>query len=66
MHTESYVYRLTNKHNKVMYMGDTNNLIRHVYEHKAKLVKGFTLRYNVDSLIYYEDCAHIVEAIQRE
>lgn len=66
MHTESYVYLLTNKHNNVLYTGVTNNLIRRIYEHKAKLVKGFTQRYNVDRLVYYEACANIVEAIQRE
>ena len=49
-----------------MYTGVTNNFIRRIYEHKAKLVKGFTQRYNVDCLVYYEACAHIVEAIQRE
>ena len=43
-----------------------NNLIRRIYEHKTKLVKGFTQRYNVDRLVYYEACANIVEAIQRE
>ncbi|OGV35496.1 MAG: hypothetical protein A3E88_05170 [Legionellales bacterium RIFCSPHIGHO2_12_FULL_35_11] len=66
MHTASYVYLLTNKHNNVLYTGVTNDLIRRVYEHKAKLVKGFTQKYNVDQLVYYEACDNIVLAIERE
>lgn len=54
MHTELYVYLLTNKHNNVLYIGVTTDLIRRIYEHKAKLVKGFTQKYNVDRLVYYE------------
>ncbi len=66
MHTESYIYLLANKHNNVLYTGVTSDLIRRVYEHKAKLVKGFTQKYNVDRLVYYEECANIVSAIERE
>ncbi|KTD06753.1 GIY-YIG nuclease family protein [Legionella jamestowniensis] len=66
MHTESYVYLLTNKHHNVLYTGVTNNLIRRIYEHKNKLVRGFTQKYNVDRLIYYEACENIVVAIGRE
>jgi len=66
MHTASYVYLLTNKHNYVLYTGVTNDLIRRIYEHKAKLVKGFTQKYNVDRLVYYEACDNIVLAIERE
>ena len=66
MHTESYVYPLANKHNNVLYTGVTSDLIRRVYEHKNKLVKGFTQKYNVDRLVYYEACANIVVAIERE
>ena len=66
MHTESYVYLLTNKHNNVLYTGVTNDVIRRVYQHKAKLVKGFTQKYNADRLVYYEACDNIVLAIQRE
>lgn len=62
----SYVYLLTNKHNNVLYTGVTNNLIRRIYEHKVKLVKGFTQRYNVDRLVYYEAYSNIVKGIQRE
>ena len=66
MHTESYVYLLANKHNNVLYTGVTNDLIRRVYEHKNKLVAGFTQKYNVDRLVYFEVCGSIVVAIERE
>jgi len=48
------VYILTNSSNKVLYVGVTNDLERRCYEHKQKLIKGFTQKYNVDKLIYYE------------
>ena len=66
MHTASYIYLLTNKHHHVLYTGVTSDLIRRIYEHKAKLVKGFTQKYNVDQLVYYEACDNIVLAIERE
>ncbi|WP_222845416.1 GIY-YIG nuclease family protein [Legionella genomosp. 1] len=66
MQMESYVYLLTNKHNNVLYTGVTNNLIRRIYEHKNNLVKGFTQKYNVDRLVYYEVCSGIIVAIERE
>ena len=66
MHTESYVYLLSNKNNNVLYTGVTSDLIRRIYEHKNKLVQGFTQKYNVDRLVYYEVSANIVVAIERE
>jgi putative endonuclease len=66
MHKESYIYFLANKHNNVLYTGVTNDLIRRVYEHKNKLVAGFTKKYNVDRLVYYEACGSIIVAIERE
>ena len=66
MRTESYVYLLANKHNNVLYTGVTNDLIRRVYEYKNKLVAGFTQKYNVDRLVYFEVCSGIVVAIERE
>lgn len=66
MHTSSYVYLLTNKSNNVLYTGVTNNLIRRIYEHKSKLIKGFTQKYNIDRLVYYEVCESILVAIERE
>jgi len=61
-----YVYILTNKSNKVLYTGVTNNLSRRIYEHKNKLILGFTVKYNVDKLVYYEVYDNIEDAIQRE
>ncbi|MDY4154014.1 GIY-YIG nuclease family protein [Campylobacter sp.] len=49
-----YVYILTNKTNSVIYIGITNNLLRRLYEHKNKLLKGFTKKYNVNKLVYFE------------
>ncbi|TAK78239.1 MAG: GIY-YIG nuclease family protein [Gammaproteobacteria bacterium] len=66
MSKEYYIYLLTNQHGNVLYTGVTNNLIRRVYEHKNKLQKGFTERYNVDRLVYYEAYSNIADAITRE
>lgn len=49
-----------------MYIGVTNNLARRVFEHKNKLADGFTKRYNVDKLVYFEDTPDIRAAIERE
>ena len=51
---------------KLLYIGVTSDLIRRIYEHKNKLVKGFTQKYNVDRLVYYEACDNIIVAIERE
>ncbi len=61
-----YVYILTNWNNKVMYIGVTSDLNKRLYEHKNKLVKGFTKKYNVDKLVYYETSLDIRSAIERE
>ena len=61
-----YVYLLTNWNNKVMYVGITNNLERRIFEHKEKVVKGFTWKYNVNKLVYYEQTSDIIEALNRE
>jgi len=61
-----YVYILTNKNDKVMYVGVTNNLERRVYEHKAKMVLGFTEKYNVNKLVYFEETNDVNVAISRE
>ena len=61
-----YVYILTNKRNTVLYTGVTNDLKRRVYEHKTKLVEGFTKRYNIGKLVYYEFSSDIEGAISRE
>lgn len=61
-----FVYILTTSNNKVMYVGVTNNLERRIAEHKSHLIKGFTQRYNVDKLVYVEETADVVAAIERE
>lgn len=61
-----YVYLMTNYTNTVVYTGVTNNLERRVFEHKNKLLKGFTQRYNVKKLIYFETTSNIISAIERE
>ena len=61
-----YVYILTNKSNSVLYTGVTNNLIRRVYEHQNHLVKGFTDKYNVTKLVYFEQTENVESAILRE
>lgn len=61
-----WVYILCSKRNGTLYVGVTNNLVRRVYEHKQKLVGGFTKKYNVDKLVYIEEFNNINEAISRE
>jgi putative endonuclease len=60
------IYILTNKINTVLYTGVTSDLGRRVFEHKTKPVSGFTKRYNVDKLVYYEVFEWVANAIQRE
>jgi putative endonuclease len=60
------VYMMTNKNNTVIYTGVTNNLKRRVYEHKEKMLKGFTKKYNDNKLVYFEVTNDINSAIQRE
>jgi putative endonuclease len=61
-----YVYIMTNAHNNVLYTGVTSDLARRVYEHKQGLSSGFTGRYNVHKLVYYEVFADAYGAISRE
>ena len=61
-----YVYILTNKRNQVLYTGVTNDLKRRVYEHREKLVSGFTKKHNVYKLVFYEAADSIEAAIRRE
>ena len=62
-----YVYILTNAHKNVLYTGVTNDLVRRVYEHKHHMDKsGFTARYNVEYLVYYEITNNPEAAIERE
>ena len=61
-----YVYLLTNVNNTVLYTGVTNDLERRCFEHKKKIVKGFTKKYNVDKLVYFEIFDLVDLAIARE
>jgi putative endonuclease len=61
-----YIYILTNDYNTVLYTGVTNDLKRRVFEHKEKLIEGFTVKYNVNKLVYYEVADCIESAILRE
>ena len=61
-----YVYILTATKNTVLYTGVTNDLVRRVYQHKKKLKKSFTSRYNVDKLVFFETGEDIISAIERE
>ena len=61
-----FVYILTNKSNKVLYIGVTNNLERRMYEHKNKMIDGFTKRYNLTKLVYFEETSDVRSAIEKE
>ena len=61
-----YTYMLTNRHNTVLYIGVTNDLVRRTYEHRNKLLEGFTKRYNLTKLVYFEAVEDIRVAIARE
>ncbi len=62
----SYIYILSNKTNSTLYIGVTSDLIKRIWQHKQKLTEGFTQKYNVDKLVYYEQYENIQEAILRE
>ncbi len=57
---------MTNKNRTVLYTGVTNSLLRRMYEHKNKLVSGFTFKYKVTELVYYEEFPDVLQAIARE
>ena len=61
-----YIYILASKKNGTLYIGVTNDLIRRVYEHKKDIIKGFTEKYRVHRLVYYEQTDDIQNAILRE
>jgi len=66
MGKDYYVYILASKRNGTLYIGVTSNLIKRVWEHKNKGVKGFTGQYDVDKLVFYEQYRDPVNAIRRE
>ena len=61
-----FIYIMSNEHHTVFYIGVTNNLKRRVYQHKEKLIKGFTESYNINKLLYYEIFDNAAMAISRE
>lgn len=61
-----FVYILTNINNTTLYIGVTNNLERRISEHKSHLIKGFTQKYNLTKLIYFEEYYSVEDAIKRE
>ena len=61
-----YVYIITNKSNGTLYIGVTNNLMRRIYEHKNKLIDGFSCKYSLDKLVFYEIYDDAENAIKRE
>ena len=66
MNDRYYVYIMTNKYNNVLYTGVTNDLIHRAHQHKLKEIKGFTFKYKVNKLVYFEEFESINEAIARE
>ena len=61
-----YVYILTNKTNRVLYIGVTNNLSRRMVEHKNEQIEGFTKRYHLNKLVFFEEFSDINDAIACE
>ena len=66
MKEQAYIYFLSNTYNNVLYIGVTNDIIRRIAEHKEKINKGFTNKYNCEKLVYYEIITSIKDAIRRE
>ena len=66
MKKQGYVYLMTNKINTVIYTGVTSDLVKRVYQHKKKMVEGFTKKYNIEKLVYYEVFDDMESAITRE
>ena len=57
---------MTNKNNNVLYCGITDNIIKRVFQHKNKILKGFTAKYNINKIVYYEHLNSLEEALERE
>jgi putative endonuclease len=66
MNKQYFIYIMTNKRDSVLYTGVTNDLKKRVYEHKTKLIEGFTKKYSVNKLVYYEVFDDVNDAIARE
>ena len=61
-----FVYMMTNKPQGLIYTGVTNNLVRRIYEHKEAIIQGFTKKYKLKMLVYYEIMDDVTSAIQKE
>ena len=61
-----FVYILASKRNGTLYIGVTNDLMRRVHQHKQDVIEGFTKKYNVHNIVYYESCPDVKAAITRE
>ena len=66
MNNNYYIYILSSENNSTIYVGVTNNLIRRVYEHKNNMVEGFTKKYNVHKLVYFEKQAMLTQQLQEK
>lgn len=66
MYRDYYVYIMASRKNGAIYIGVTNDLLRRVYEHRNEMVDGFTKKYNVRRLVYYEHTNDVYGAIERE
>lgn len=66
MEKQYYVYILASERNGTLYIGVTGDLIKRVWEHKQKLIEGFTKTYNVAQLVYFETCTDVYGALNRE
>jgi putative endonuclease len=66
MEKHFYVYIMTNWNRTVLYTGVTGNLVARTYQHREKMTPGFTSKYNVKRLVYYEECNDALSAIARE
>jgi putative endonuclease len=62
----AFVYFMTNRRNGILYVGVTNDIVRRAWEHRESILEGFTKRYGLKRLVYYQEFGSIVEAIQRE
>ena len=60
------VYIISNQHNNVLYIGITSNLVQRIYQHKEKFIEGFSAKYNLTKLVYFEQFNDMEDAILRE
>ena len=65
-HHQYYMYILSNKKNGTLYIGMTNDLERRMFEHKHKIIEGFTSKYGLEKLVYFEQFQYVNDAIKRE